>query len=83
VRDALWRGHGETAIELVRTLIASLDEEIPVLPPFYAGCASTAHRAATALLTFLMNNRRDLIDYQRARMAGRRISSASAEAAPS
>lgn len=79
VRDALWRGQGEKAIELVRTLIASLGEENPVLPALYTGCASTAHRAATALPTFLIHNQRDLIDYQRARMAGWRISSASAE----
>ena len=79
VRDALWRGRGEIAIEMVRTLVASLKEEIELLPRFYASCAITAHGAAIALLTFLANNRRDLIDYQRARMAGRRISSASAE----
>ncbi|MBE0548088.1 MAG: ISKra4 family transposase [Rubrivivax sp.] len=79
VRDALWRGRGEKAIELVRTLIVSLKEEVPFLPAFYAGCAMTAAGAAAALLKFLVNNRRDLIDYQRARMAGRRISSASAE----
>ena len=31
------------------------------------------------LLDFLVKNRKDLVDYQRARMSGRRISSASAE----
>jgi hypothetical protein len=31
------------------------------------------------LLTLLVNNRKDLVDYQRAHMSGRRISSASAE----
>lgn len=79
MRDALWRGKGGTAIEMVQTLIASLREEPAALPQFYARCAETAQGAASALLTFLVNNRRDLIDYQRARMDGRRISSASAE----
>jgi hypothetical protein len=37
VRDALWRGRGEAAIEMVRTLIASLREAIPALPAFLAG----------------------------------------------
>jgi len=78
VRDALWRGRGGKAIEIVRTLIASLNEEIADLSAFYANCAWTAHGAAEALLKFLVNNRRDLTDYQRARMAGRRVSSASA-----
>jgi hypothetical protein len=64
---------------MVRTLIASLREEIELLPRFYVSCAMTALGAATSLLTFLANNRRDLIDYQRARIAGRRISSAPAE----
>lgn len=64
---------------MVRTFIASLKEEIERLPRFYASCDVTAIGAATSLLTFLVNNRRDLIDYQHARMAGRRISSSSAE----
>lgn len=79
VRAALWRGRGDAAIEMIRTLKASLHDAIPALPRFFARCAETAHGAATALLTFLVNNRRDLVDYQRARMNGRRISSASAE----
>ena len=79
VRDALWRGRGEAAIEMVRTLTASLREAIPALPAFFAACARTAHGAASALLLFLVNNRHDLVDYQRARMSGRRVSSASAE----
>ena len=37
------------------------------------------HGAAKALLGFLENNRKDLVDYQRERMKGRRISWASAE----
>jgi hypothetical protein len=78
-RDALWRGKADFAIELTRTLVASLKEEAEVLPPFFAGCALTACGAAASLLTFLINNRRNLIDYQHARMEGRRISSASAE----
>ena len=59
--------------------IASLNFETGALPTFYALCAGTASSAAARLLTFLVNNRCDLIDYQRARMAGRRVSSASAE----
>ena len=73
------RGKGEAAIEMTRTLVASLYEEINVLPPFYKQCAETAHGSATALLVFLINNRKDLVDYQHERMKGRRISSASAE----
>ena len=42
-------------------------------------CAETAHGAGKALLGFLENNKKDLVDYQRERMKGRRISSASAE----
>lgn len=79
MREALWRGRGEEAIELLRILRANLTHGMKDLPPFYASCAATARGAATALQSFLQNNRRDLIDYQRARMAGRRISSASAE----
>jgi hypothetical protein len=79
VRDKLWRGQGDAAIELLRALIASLNLEIGSLPLFYDLGAGTASSAASRLLTFLVNNRRDLIDYQQARMAGRRVSSASAE----
>lgn len=79
VCDKLWRGWGDVAIELLRTLIASLNLEIGSMPKFYDLCASTASSAAARLLTFLVNNRCDLIDYQRARMSGRRVSSASAE----
>ena len=79
IREALWRGKGELAIEMIRTLAASLSEDIKVLPAFYARCADTASRAASALLDFLVKNRKDLVDYQRARMSGRRILSSSAE----
>jgi hypothetical protein len=79
VRDKLWRGRGEAAIEILRTLIASLNLEVGSLPQFYSLGASTASNAAGRLLTFLVNNRSDLIDYQKARMNGRRVSSASAE----
>ena len=79
LRTALWRGRADFAIELTRTLVASLKEGDRLLPPFYVSCAATACGAAATLLTFLTRNRRDLIDYQRARMAGRRVSSASAE----
>ena len=63
---------------MTRTLAASLREETEVLPAFYAWRADTASHA-TALLDFLVKNRKDLVDYQRARMRGRWISSASAE----
>jgi hypothetical protein len=79
VRDRLWRGRGDVAIEILRTLIASLDLEIRSMPKFYDLCAGTASRAAARLLSFLVNNRCDLIDYEQARMAGRQVSSASAE----
>ena len=78
-RNALWRGKGDKAIELVRTLIASLHEEFQHLPKYYKQCAETAQGAASVLLKFLVNNREDIVDYQQARMSGRRISSASAE----
>ena len=64
---------------MTRTLMATLHEELDALEPFYRQCAETAHGAAKALLGFLENNRKDLVDYQRERMKGRRISSASAE----
>ena len=70
---------GEAPNKMVRTLTSSLREAIPALPAFFAACAQTAHGAASALLVFLVNNRHDLVDYQRARMSRRRVSSASAE----
>jgi len=81
VRDALWRGQGEEAIAMLDTLHASLAEAAADarIDKFFQGCARTAQRAAKQLLDFLRNNRDDLIDYQRARMEGRRISTASAE----
>jgi hypothetical protein len=75
IRNALWRGKADAAIEMTRTLVASLREEVDVLPNFYSQCAETAKGAATALFSFLFNNRKDLVDYQRERMKGRRISS--------
>ena len=63
VRDKLWRGRGDAAIEILRTLIASLNLEIGSLPQFYGLGAGTASSAAARLLTFLVNNRSDLIDY--------------------
>jgi hypothetical protein len=47
IRNALWHGHAEKAIELTRMLAASLLEERPFLPPFYASCAVSSHGAAT------------------------------------
>lgn len=79
VRNALWRGRADAAIEMTRTLVASLREEMGELPTFYRESSKTAHSASTSLLGFLVNNRKDLVDYQRERMKGRRISSASAE----
>ncbi|HEX7912083.1 MAG TPA: hypothetical protein VF534_28900 [Paraburkholderia sp.] len=79
VRDVLWRGRGETAIEMLRTLAASLAIAAEELPLFYQLTSATAYRATVGLLTFLEHNRKDLVDYQRARMEGRRVSSASAE----
>lgn len=68
VRDKLWRGRGAAAIEIQRTLIASLQLEVGSLPLFYDLGARTASSAAARLLTFLVNNRSELIDYQQARM---------------
>ena len=58
IRNALWRGKGEAALEMTRTLVASLHEEFEALEPFYRQCAETAHGAAKALLGFLVNNGR-------------------------
>lgn len=60
VRDKLWRGRGDAAIEIVRKLIASLNLEIESLPKFYDLRAGTACSAAARLLTFLVNNRCDI-----------------------
>ena len=79
VRDALWRGRGPLAIELLRTLKASLEQALPNLDRFFSSCADTGARAAQRLLEFVSNNRKNLIDYAKARKQGRRISSASAE----
>lgn len=81
VRDALWRGRAHEAIAMLETLEATLAEvavDVRLLAQFRR-CAQTANGAAKRLLEFLRNNRDDLIDYQRARMACRRISTASAE----
>jgi hypothetical protein len=79
VRDALWRGRGGTAIEMLRTLAASLAIAAEELTFFYRLASGTAYRATLRLLTFLEHNRKDLVDYQRARMEGRSVSAASAE----
>lgn len=63
-------GKAKAAIELARSLLASLREEFERLPPFHRQCAKTAHGVATALLGFLVNNRKDLVDYQCERMKG-------------
>ncbi len=78
VRDALWRGRGETAIEMLRTLAASLAIAAEELPFFYRLTSGIAYRVTIRLLTFLEHSRKDLVDYQRARMEERRVSSASA-----
>jgi hypothetical protein len=64
---------------MLRTLAASLAIAAEEQPFFYRLTSGTAYRATVRLLTFLEHNRRDLVDYQRARMEGRRVSSASAE----
>jgi hypothetical protein len=64
IRNALWRGKADAAIEMTRTLVASLREEVDVLPNVYRPCAVTAHGAATGLLGFLINNKQDLVDYR-------------------
>lgn len=64
VRDTLWRGHAEKAIELARTLAASLLREHPRLLPSYALCAGTCYGATTRLLKFLIINRATLPNYQ-------------------
>jgi hypothetical protein len=60
----MWRGRGDAAIEISRTLTASFNLELGSSPQFYGLGASTASSAAARLLTFLVNNRSDLIDYQ-------------------
>lgn len=80
IRNALWHGHAEKAIELTRMLVAaSLLEERPLLSPFYASCAVPSHDAATRLLEFLTNNRTTLPNCNREQRAGRHISIAAAE----
>lgn len=79
IRHALWRGKADKAIELAETLIATIEAKFPTLKGFYASSASTAHRATQRLVRFLQNNRDSLCDYQQARKAGRRISTAQAE----
>lgn len=81
VRDALWRGKGEAAIAMHDTLQATLAEAAsdPQIQELFWSCSRTAQWAAKQTLELLRNNRDDLVDYQRARMAGRRISTASAE----
>jgi hypothetical protein len=67
------------AIDILCTLVATVSLEIGSLPLFYDLSARIASGAAARLLTFFVNNCSDLIDYQQARMNGRRVSSASAE----
>ena len=79
VRDLLWRGRTDEALELTRTLIESLSTGAPKLAPFYASAAETARGAASRLLAFVRKNRADIVDYNRARRSGKRISTAAAE----
>ncbi len=81
IRDHLWRGRTEEAVELTRDLIASLQAGAPTLPPFYETVAETAPGAATRLLEYVKQNRADIVDYNRARRNGQRISTAAAESA--
>lgn len=61
VRDALWRGRGETAIEMLRTMSATLAIASEQLPFFYRLTSGTAYRATGRLLTFLEHNKTDLV----------------------
>ena len=79
VRDVLWRVRTDEALELTRTLIESLSTGAPKLAPFYASAAETARGAASRLLAFVRNNRADIVDHNRARRSGKRISTAAAE----
>ena len=79
IRSLLWRGRTDAAMQLTSTLITSLEAEAPKLPSFYSSAADTARGAATRLLEYVRKNRADIINYNRARCSGRRISTASAE----
>jgi hypothetical protein len=79
VRDHLWHGRTGEAIELTEALIKSLATATPTLPPFYASAAETARGAAIRLLAYVKGNRADIVDYNRVRRSGRRISTAAAE----
>jgi len=79
IRRLLWRGHVDEAIGLLDILTTSLKAQAPMLSPFYASSAETARGAAVRLRAYVKKNRTDIIDYQQARRAGQRISTASAE----
>lgn len=74
IRSLLWRGRTDAAMQLTSTLITSLEAEAPKLPSFYSSAADTARGAATRLLEYLRKNRADIINYNRARCSGWRIS---------
>jgi hypothetical protein len=76
---ALWRGRANLAVELMRTLAATLEQAVSNLDEFYASSAITAAAATRRLLQFIENNRDDLVDYARARRQRRHISTAAAE----
>jgi hypothetical protein len=79
VRDHLWHGRTGEAIELTEALISSLAAATPTLPPIYASAAETARGAGGRLLAYLRENRSDIVNYNRVRRSGRRISTAAAE----
>lgn len=79
IREALWRGRAAMGIELTRMLAASMKEEALKRESFYGPTAATTFGAANRLLVFLQHNATILVDYARARRAGRRISTAPAE----
>lgn len=79
LRNALWHGRGDKAIELARMLVASIEDQHPQMTGFYAGQVATAHGATKRLMEFLVSNRTNLINYHQARRDGRRISTAFAE----
>jgi hypothetical protein len=79
VRDHLWHGRAAAAIELTEALITSLAATTPALPPFYASAAETARGAAIRRLAYVKGNRADIVNYNRTRRSGRRISTSAAE----
>ena len=64
---------------VAEALITALAAATPTLPPFYASAAETARGAAIRLLAYVKGNRADIVNYNRVRRGGRRISTAASE----